>query len=226
VKTSARAPLVAMTACGVAFVAVRAIAYGVGPIGRLDARALHALMQLDHSWIRSSCWIIASSANTLPFVAIVVALLAAGVATARYRQTIAAATFIAVAMGTAEVLKVVLAEPRFHAVLGTHQIGAAAYPSGHTTAATALALATVLVATPRWRPLVAIGASAYAIWACLSILILGFHYSSDVVGGVLLAGFWFCAAVAALELAGATGARTGPGFTAARGLSLRMLRRE
>jgi hypothetical protein len=100
---------------------------------------------------------------------------------------------------TTEALKVVLAHPRLDPALGVHQLGAAAFPSGHATGAMALALAAVLVAAPRLRPLaVAVGA-AYAIAVSTSILVLGWHFPSDVFGGMLVASFYFCLAVAGLR---------------------------
>jgi hypothetical protein len=62
-----------------------------------------------------------------------------------------------------------------------------------------VALAAVLVSPGRWRAAVATGAGAYVIGVCTSILVLGWHFPSDVLGGLLVAsGFFFCA-VAALH---------------------------
>ena len=49
-RTSARLPLLAAMACAIAFVAVLAFAYGVGPTARLDATALHGLAALRGPW--------------------------------------------------------------------------------------------------------------------------------------------------------------------------------
>jgi membrane-associated phospholipid phosphatase len=132
---------------------------------------------------------------------LVAALVAFGFAWDRRSQALAAAGLVVIAISTAEALKPLLAHTRTFGILGHDQVGAAAFPSGHATAATAVALAAMLVAPRRFRSLVAIAAIPYAVAVCTSILVLGWHFPSDVFGGMLVAAFWFCVAVAALRRA-------------------------
>jgi len=100
---------------------------------------------------------------------------------------------------TAETLKPLVAHP--HVELGALQVGAASWPSGHSSAALALAMSAVLVAPPRLRVPVAILGGAFALAVGCSLLILAWHMPSDVIGGYLVATFWTALAVAALRAA-------------------------
>jgi hypothetical protein len=111
--------------------------------------------------------------------------------------------FVVAAAVTTESLKVLLEHQRVYGVLAPHQVGATAFPSGHATGAMGMALAAVLVAPPRFRRGVAAAAAAYAFGVCTSLIILRWHFPSDVFGGMLVAGFYFCLAVAALRWLGA-----------------------
>lgn len=71
------------------------------------------------------------------------------------------------------------------------------WPSGHTTAAVALAIACYLVAARDWRPFVLVAGVPIAAFAAFTNLIVRVHVPSDVVGGVLVACAWGCVALAA-----------------------------
>ena len=71
------------------------------------------------------------------------------------------------------------------------------FPSGHTAAAVACAMALVLVCAPRWRGLAAVVAGAYGWITAAQVQTAGWHKPSDAIGGALLA-FASVAAVAAL----------------------------
>ena len=143
------------------------------------------------------------SADPLPMVVILAALLAWGWALGRRREAIAALALVAGANLIGLALKVALAHPRYHPILGADQVGADAYPSGHATSAMSIALAAVLVAPARLRVVVASGAAAYVIAVSTSLVVLGWHFPSDVLGGLLLASGFFFATVAALRVGAA-----------------------
>jgi hypothetical protein len=65
----------------------------------------------------------------------------------------------------------------------------------------ALAFAAVLVAPVAWRPLVAIAGAAFALAVSESVLLLDFHFPSDVAGGFICAIACGLMTVAALEAA-------------------------
>ena len=111
----------------------------------------------------------------------------------RPRSAFAAGVIILGANATTEVLKHVLATPR----LGWF-VPPASWPSGHSTAAMALALAAVLRAPARLRPAIATAGAGLAVAVGYSVVATGMHYPSDVLGGFLMAAGWGLATVAAL----------------------------
>ena len=194
-----RIPIQAACACAGAFGLVLLFAYAVPVAGRADGTALNGLMTVRGPRINPILEFFAHSANPRPVAIILAVIVVLGFVAGRRREALAAAALVGGATLTTEVLKVLLAHQRLDPTFAAQHLGAPAFPSGHATGAMALALAAVLVAGPRLRPL-AVGAGAvYAIAVSTSILILGWHFPSDVFGGMLVAAFYFCLAVAALR---------------------------
>lgn len=198
-RISARLPLLAAALCAVGFGALLVFAYAIGPAERLDATALHGLGTLRGPWTDPIAHLLTHLADPIPLVVMLAALFAWGWTLGRRRQALAALALVAGANVTTQVLKVVLAHPRVQPALGLDQLGPAAFPSGHATAAMSIALAAVLVAPAPWRAAVASVATAYVIGVCTSILVLIWHFPSDVLGGMLVASGFFFVAVAAVR---------------------------
>jgi membrane-associated phospholipid phosphatase len=198
-RLTARSPLLAAAACFLAFGAVLGCAYAIAPLGRLDATALHGLASLDGSFTDRVAYLVAHSADPLPLMAVLATLFAWGWALGRRREALAAVGLVAGANLVGLILKLVLSHPRFYPILGADQMGADAFPSGHATSAMSIALAAVLVAPARVRIAVACGSAAYVIAVATSLLVLSWHFPSDVVGGLLLASGSFFLAVAAIR---------------------------
>jgi membrane-associated phospholipid phosphatase len=55
----------------------------------------------------------------------------------------------------------------------------------------------VAVAPPRLRPHAAAAGAALAVAVALSVLLLGWHFPSDVLGGVCVAAAWMLCGLAA-----------------------------
>ncbi len=100
---------------------------------------------------------------------------------------------------TAELLKPLTAHP--HDTVGFVHVGDASWPSGHSTAAAALAMSAVLVAPPVIRAAVATVATIFVLAVSGSLLMLAWHMPSDVVAGWFVAAMWMSLAVAALRVA-------------------------
>jgi membrane-associated phospholipid phosphatase len=99
------------------------------------------------------------------------------------------------------VLKLTLVQSRVCMCLADGRAGGGSWPSGHTTLATALVLAALIVAAPRWRPAVGlVGGGALAAFGA-ALLVMGWHYPSDVVAGLLMGALWALAGLALHELA-------------------------
>jgi len=201
-RPGVRAPVLAALACAVALGVLLVVAYAVAPFPSFDALALNGLEALRGPVATPVLTLLTHTADPLPLALALGALSAAGFAARRRRQVATAIVAVASANVATQFLKLALAHPRFHPVLAA-QIEPAAFPSGHATAAMSLALAAVIVSTPRWRPVVAAAGCAYVLSLVTAILALGWHYPSDALGGLLVAsGSAFGAVGASRALAG------------------------
>ena len=68
------------------------------------------------------------------------------------------------------------------------KVAIGSWPSGHATAAMTVALCGVLVSPTSLRPLAAALGTTLTVGVSYSILLLHWHFPSDVLGGLLLAG--------------------------------------
>lgn len=165
-----------------------------------DVRLLEDFMRLSGPGVDRLARFLLHLLDPLLFVLWGVALLALALARERPRVAVAILAVMALAPLSAELLKPLVAHPHAR-VNGAVVLGAASWPSGHSTAALALVLCAVLASPPRWRPLVAGVGGAYVLAVAVSLLILAWHMPSDVVGGYLLATAWMALAVAVLRAA-------------------------
>lgn len=124
-----------------------------------------------------------------PFLAVAaVAAFAVAAAQRRWSIAIAAAVMLAGANITTRVLKQeILTRPDF----GLTEQPNNSLPSGHTTAAAAVAATALLIAPPRWRGPVALAGAAYAGATGAGTLVLGWHRPSDVVAAYAVAAAWY-----------------------------------
>jgi membrane-associated phospholipid phosphatase len=189
------APLAAWIACAGALVGLALVAYGIDAAQRADATLLTKFIARDGS-VGSLADVIAHLGDPLPLLALLAA--ACGVALWRGRPLDAAAavTVVAGANLTTQVLKVALAHPRFQSVLGHDQLGPVAFPSGHATAATSIAIAFLFVVPSDWRPAAAAVGACFVVAVGCSVMVLAWHFPSDVLGGVLVASGWGFAVLA------------------------------
>jgi membrane-associated phospholipid phosphatase len=176
--------------CAGALLTEGLITFGTAGAHSLDARTLAAFMALRSSHHLSQ--LASVVAGWTP--AVVAAATAALTATALLQRRRAVALAVPVAIGgsvaCAELLKRILAQPRPTPALGLHQIAAASWPSGHATAAMVTLLCALLVAAPRLRPVLATAGGGGVLAVGCSMLVLGHHFPSDILGGYLLAGLW------------------------------------
>lgn len=136
--------------------------------------------------------------NPAPFAVLSGALIAGALLARRPRAALAAAATMYGAAVTTQFLKPALAFQRDFPP--GHFMGPIAFPSGHTTAVMSLSLALVIVSPSRLRPLAAAAGGLLTVATAFSLLILGAHYPSDVIGGLLVATTWACVAGAVLRL--------------------------
>lgn len=135
----------------------------------------------------------------------------------RFAVAIAICAILLGANLTTQLLKPALAAPRDGLLAaGVTWVQPGSWPSGHSTAAMSLALCALLAAPARLRPLVATLGAAFAVAVGYSLLALGSHLPSDVLGGYLVATTWTMVAVTALLVLHARLSRPAAGQTASR----------
>jgi membrane-associated phospholipid phosphatase len=166
-----------------------------------DAAMLHGFVGLDRPGVHDAVVLVSHLADPAPYALAGLALVGVALLHGMRSRAVAVVALLVATGASTQALKHLLAQPRFEAWLGTRQIGDAAWPSGHSTAAMTLALCAVLVAPPARRLVVALAAGAFAAGGGYAVLVLAWHFPSDVLGGFLVAAMWTALAVAALRVA-------------------------
>jgi membrane-associated phospholipid phosphatase len=189
--------------CVIAFAVLLALAYYVGPTRWLDAAALHGFESAQHPRIESVATFLAHLCNPLPYGLVAAAVIAIAAKTRGLRLAAAVGFLLAGANASSQILKPLLAHHRelqgteFHLI----NINDAAFPSGHATAAMSLSIAVLMIVPRAYRPLVATLGALFTIGVSFSLLILGWHFPSDIVGGYLMATAWGLTTLAAYRYA-------------------------
>jgi len=168
-----------------------------------------------HGPIDTIAWHFAKLCDPRPYLVLAAIPIAVALARSRRRVALAVAAILVDANLTTEVLKPLLAEPRATSLLGFTPVGSASWPSGHATAAMSLALACVIAAPARARPIVAALGALFAVAVSYSFLALGWHYPSDVIGGFLVATTWALLGIAGLKAAESRSSWSAPAISGA-----------
>ena len=192
--------LLGAAGCGAFAAVVWLLAFHVDRVQWADAAALHGFTRLAATRVGSVADTVASLADPLPYavlsaIVVVLALLWRGPRVAAVIPLI-----LLVANVVTQYLKPALAATRPYLEAGD-QVDAAAWPSGHSTAAMSLALCAVLAAPAGRRAVVAVAGAVYAIGVAYGVVVLSWHFPSDALGGFAVAGAVTCLGVAALRAA-------------------------
>src|ERR1700751_4050540 len=145
--------------CALAMALVWAVAELVPSAQIRDAVLLHRFTLLDGPHLDTVARTLLNLLSPTLMVCWGLALVFVALARGRPREALVCAVVVGLAPLTADRLKPVLAHP--HPSSGGAHIGAASWPSGHSTAALALALCAVLVAPRRLRLPVALAGAAF-----------------------------------------------------------------
>jgi membrane-associated phospholipid phosphatase len=197
VSEGAKRSIAGCLACLTALMLLTGMAYGSGFL-RLDAEALNRLSASSGSLAAGIAAPVMHSADLLPLLVLLAVACGLALHFGRHHEAFAALVLVAGANLTTQVLKAVLAHPRYEPILGYRQIGSTSFPSGHATAALSIALAFVLAVPSPWRSLTALAGAVFTVAVSCSVLVLNRHFPSDVLGGWLVAGAWFFAVLAGL----------------------------
>jgi membrane-associated phospholipid phosphatase len=182
--------LLAMAAgCAALFALVVVGAYFWHPGQTLDEEGLAGFVQARDGWLRPVAWRFTELGDPAQVAAITLALAAFALVRGRPRLALGVLALIAATSVSSQLLKALLAHPRFPPIFD-YPVGPRALPSGHATAAMSLALAGVLVAPRRGRWAAAVIGSGLALAVGASVVAVGWHFPSDVIAGYLLATGW------------------------------------
>ena len=187
-------PLLAAAACALAAVVVWLTAYHLSPFEAIDQRTFDGFLGLSRPATAGWATRFSHLADPGPFALFAAALVLVALARRRLRTAVVVAIVLAGSNVSTQLLKPALAKPEVFPGVET-----ATWPSGHATAAMALVLCLLLVVPLRLRPAAAAFGGLFALAVVYSILILGHHEPSDILGGFLMAGAWTALGVAALR---------------------------
>lgn len=199
--TGLRRPRIALLgalACLLGLTLTGVLAYLVPIVQARDSATLQGFVALNRPRMTVFIGHVAHLADPRPYAIIGLALAAVAFLRRRPRVGVAVIFLLFLTGATTQTLKQGLAHPRFSDWLGDGQIAAASWPSGHATASMTLALCAVLASPPVARPTVAALGALFAVSVSYSILALGWHFPSDVIGGFFVASMWTLLAVAIL----------------------------
>lgn len=202
---SIKAPFAAAASSAVALGLLAYAAFSVGPIERLDLRIYLHFEFVEGPGV-DPARLLVHLGDLGPLLLCTAAVVGAGLYFGRRREVVAALAVIVGANLTTQLLKVALEQPR-HAVQGTPSKfliellpSNDAFPSGHTTAVAAVAVALLFVVPARHIVSAATVGFLLTASVAISVVVLGWHYPSDALGGILVAVTWGFAMLAVLRL--------------------------
>lgn len=197
-----KAPIAACLVCGGALMVLVVLAYGFGPAESLDARILFHAEAPPFTTAYETASSFARLADPLPLLVMLVAVVLLALSRGGRREAVAAVAIVVGANVTTQLLKGLLAHPRSQAFGEPAAVWSDAFPSGHATAAASIGLALVLAAPRRWRPVAAFVGGGFALAVGIAVIVMQWHFASDVAGAYLVVACWGFAALAALRLRG------------------------
>lgn len=183
--------------CAAAFAALLFLVYETEGGAEADALGLQGFEGLQRPTVAELSDGVAHLADPVPFALLSALLVFLALFRGRPLHAAAAGLLLIGANVTTQIAKPLLAHPRGN--FGAYEIAAEAFPSGHATASMSLAMAAVIVAPSRLRPLVGVVGATFALAVSFSIISLDWHFPSDIGGGFLVAAGWAFASLALLR---------------------------
>lgn len=179
------------TLCGILAMAVTwYLSHEVAALRLLDVSILEGFLQLRRPILEAPAHLLTSLFDPFPYVLLCAAPVALALRRGRRDVALGVLVLLLCANATTELLKPLAAGPRAWVALPGVYLSHATWPSGHSTAAMSLALAMIISAPQRLRPLVASLMAALVVGVVYSLLTLGWHFPSDVLGGFEMAMCW------------------------------------
>lgn len=195
VKTS----LFAAIACAAAIAPLAALAYSYGPFKARELRILSDL-QRETGRLHDLAATLVNLGDLASLLILGAVIAGIGLHFGRRREVIAAAVLVVGANLTTQGLKVALEHVRYRvAEQGWELPWPDSFPSGHTTAAATLAVALLFVVPARHRLMAGVVGFLLTAAVGFSVVVLAWHYPSDVLGALLVVGAWAFAILAVLR---------------------------
>ncbi len=191
-----KSPLAASFACAVALGFLTLLALGLAAGRHVDVRLFLRLAE-DEPRGGTLADAVASLGDPLPMLAMLTVACLIALLRGRPRGALAAVLVVVGANVITQLLKVLLAHPRVKLAIGADPFEPNTFPSGHTTAAASIAVAYALVVPASLRDLVLTLGAAFALAVGASVVAIGWHYPSDVLGAYLVVACWGFAILAA-----------------------------
>jgi membrane-associated phospholipid phosphatase len=204
---NARTPLLISVCCAVAILPLAVAAYYFGPLQELDLRiVLH--FEYGNQAADNLASVLVHLGDLGALMALSAVVVAIGLYFGRRREVVAALIVVAGANITTQLLKLVFEHTRHMfwepgvALPWTKAFPSGdSFPSGHTTAAASIAAALLFVVPARHRVTAATCGLILTAAVAISVVVLDWHYPSDVLGGLLVVASWGFAVLAGLRLA-------------------------
>ena len=193
-----RTPFAACVACAVALGLLTLLALGFAAGRDVDVRLFLRLAEGKPSG-DTLADAIASLGDPLPMLALLTVACAIALLRGRPRSALAAVLIVVGANITTQLLKVLLAHPRVKLAISGDPFEPNTFPSGHTTAAASVAVAYAFVAPAALRNLALTLGAGFALAVGVSVVVIGWHYPSDVLGAYLVVACWGFAVLAAIR---------------------------
>jgi undecaprenyl-diphosphatase len=192
---------VGLLACTAGFAVVLVLAYWVDPFPGWDKDLLLAVRSAPGTFANDLAFAVERLVSPLAQVGWTALAVLLALCLRRPRRALLAVAEIAGTAVAVQLLKLAFEHPRFHPgpddPFFWHPV-AKAFPSGNSAGALAIALAFLHIVPRSWRPAAAAIVAAFTLAVSVGLLVLDYHYPSDVLGGWLVALGW-CFALVALR---------------------------
>ncbi|GAC1317230.1 MAG: hypothetical protein NVSMB25_04510 [Thermoleophilaceae bacterium] len=185
VHPGVKAPLAGAFAGLAALAAAAAVSLNSLPVRQVDNAIAGRALRLQHGPIGHALLAIVHVCDRVPYAVIGACIVSFAILARRRRAAVTAGLILSGSVAAAESLKPLLATQRSAPWL-EQQVDPASWPSGHASAALALALAVVLVAPAGVRRPLALAGAAFVVMLAASTLAFGGHFPSDLIGGYLV----------------------------------------
>jgi membrane-associated phospholipid phosphatase len=195
----AKWPAAAAFLCATALALLALLVYDVGSIKHLDVRLFERLSIHNYGMVNTVGEAIARLADLLPLLGMLVVACYIALRRGRPECALAAAAVVAGANLTTQILKQVFPHQPVGEVIAGGHFNLFDFPSGHSTAAASIAIAFLFVVPRGLLSLTALLGATLALGVGCSVVVIAWHYPSDVLAGYLVAAGWGFATLAVVR---------------------------